>query len=134
MATQKAPDGTVYTYDPADAVDVARVAAHCDPSYEEQRKRAAAAFAAAAPAAAKEAAQTAAVAAGISAGDIQQMIAQAVAAAIAGVQGKPAPAPLPAPVYTPVDPGPIALGATSDEATTPVTGSATPVEGSQGNA
>lgn len=134
MATQTAPDGTEYVYDPSDPVAVARVAAHCDPSYEEQRKRAAAAFAKAAPEAAKDAAQAAANAAALTPDAIRDMIAQAVAAAMAAK-----PTPVEGATSSPVDPGPAFLGAgdptpTPADINQPIAGISTPVEGSQGNA
>lgn len=118
MATQLAPDGNEYEYNPNDPADVARVAALCEPSFEEKRKRARAAFEAAEPEAAKNAALGVAIGAGgPTAADIQSMIAQAVAQAVAATRAQD---------VKPVDPGPSVLGA-SVEATTPV-------EGSQGNA
>lgn len=116
MATQQAPDGKEYEYNPNDPAEVARVAALCEPSDEDKRARAKAAFEAAAPEAAKQAAAGVALgAAGASLGDIQQMIRAAVADALK-----------PAPVFgagsAPSDPGPLA----------PVPGATTPVEGSQG--
>lgn len=127
MATQKAPDGTEYEYNPSDPADVARVAALCEPSYEEKRKRAQAAFEAAAPQAAKDA-QSAALGANTSNADLVNMIAelQKTVSRLAASGAAPV-------AHAPIDPGPAPLGASS-EATTPVAGSEKPVEGSEGNA
>lgn len=118
MATQQAPDGTEYEYNANDPVEVARIAALCEPSDEEKKRRAKAAFEAAAPEAARQAAASVALGAGgPNMGDIQSMIRAAIAEALK-----------PAPVFgagnAPSDPGPLA----------PVPGATTPVEGSQSNA
>lgn len=121
MAKQKAPDGTEYEYDPNDPADVMRVAVLCEPSDEEKRKRAKAAFEAAAPEAAKAAAAGVALGAGgFSSVDMNEMIKNAIRDALAGQKAQAAD-------VKPVDTGDAALGATS-----PVPLATTPVEGSQG--
>lgn len=118
MATQQAPDGTEYEYDPNDPAEVARVAALCEPSTEEKRKRAKAAFDAVSEAeklAAQHGATAASSAAGFSADEVRKMIADALKDALAsgalhstGVVGGQVPS-----------------------ATDPVAEAVTPVEGSQ---
>lgn len=121
MATQQAPDGTVYEYDPSDAADVGRVAALCEPSYEVKRARAQKAFDAV-PAAQRQSASLVAnpnQTAGFSADDVRKMIADAlkdalVSGALHSTGGQ--------------------IPTASDEATTPIAEAVTPVEGSGGNA
>lgn len=102
MAKQTLPDGREVEYNENDPADVMRVAIMCEPSDQDKRDRAKAAFEAAAPEAAREAAL--AHSAPLSSVDVNEMIKAAIKAALA---------------------------ASKAEATTPVDGSQTPVEGSQ---
>lgn len=113
MAKQLAPDGTEYEYDANDPGEVARVAALCEPSVDEKRRRAKAAFEAASPA--ERAAATAnapAVQSGFSAEDVRKIIAEALAQAKAQ--------------------GSLHNASGVPSATEPVAEAVTPVEGSQG--
>lgn len=121
-ATAQAPDGTVYEYNSDDPVDVMRVAAFCEPSYEVKRQRAKEAFEAAAP----EEARNAALSTPVSTADLQKSIADLQATIAKLVSGAAPAIPVASGPFgvagTPVDPGPLA----------PVPGATTPVEGSQG--